>query len=90
VHAFFFSSILFSQALVQAVDQLTGYKFTPYCNTVASGFDAILVSAWAISLTSLGDTAIIRVRQHIRPETEVHLLGQLDALNGILLRAARK
>jgi hypothetical protein len=90
VHAFFFASILFSQALLQAVDQWTGYRFTPYCNTIAAGFDAVLVSAWAVFLTNAGDAVIIRVRQHIRPETEVHLLGQLDALNGILLRAARK
>jgi hypothetical protein len=90
VHAFFFGASLLSQTVIQVADQWTKYQFTAYCNTLAAGFDAILVSAWAFSLTNLGDTAIIRVRQHIRPETEVHLLGQLDALNGILLRAARK
>lgn len=90
VHAFFFSSILFSQMLVQIADQWTEYRFTPYFNTLVAGFDAILIGTWAISLTNAGDAAIIRVRQHIRREAEIHLLGQLDALNGILLRAARK
>jgi hypothetical protein len=90
VHSFFFGAILLSQTIVQIADQWTLYSFTAYCNTLAAGLDAILVSAWAVSLSSAGDTAIIRVRQHIRPETEVHLLGQLAALNGILLRAARK
>jgi hypothetical protein len=90
IHSFFFSSILFSQTLFQIADQWTLYRFTAYCNTLVAGFDAVLVSAWAIFLTSAGDNAIIRVRQYIRPETEVQLLGQLDALNGILLRAVRK
>jgi hypothetical protein len=90
VHSFFFAAILFSQTILQVADQWTLYQFTAGWNTLAAGFDAILVSAWAVSLTNAGDTAIIRVRQHFRPETEVHLLGQLDALNGILLRAARK
>jgi hypothetical protein len=90
VHTFFFGAGLLSQTLIQVADQWTKYQFTAYCNTLAAGFDAVLVSAWAVSLTNAGDAAIIRIRQHIRPEAEVHLLGQLDALNGILLRAARK
>ena len=90
VHSFFFGAILLSQTIVQVADQWTLYSFTAYCNTFVAGLDAILVSAWAVSLTNAGDTAIIRVRQHIRPEAEVHLLEQLATLNGILLRAARK
>ena len=89
-HSIFLSSILFLQTLCQVGDQWTFNHYTLYWDTVAAGFDAVLVVAWAISLTNAGDTAIIRIRQNIRPETERHLLGQLDALNGILLRAARK
>jgi hypothetical protein len=90
VHTFFFGAILLSQTIIQVADQWTLYHFTAYCNTIAAGFDAILVTSWAIFLTKAGDTAVIRIRQHLQRETEVHLLGQLDALNGILLRAARK
>jgi hypothetical protein len=90
VHSFFFSSILFSQSVFQVADQWTFYHYSAYCNTLAAAFDAVLVTAWALLLTSAGDHAIIRIRQRIKPETELHLLGQLDTLNGILLRAARK
>jgi hypothetical protein len=90
VHSFFFASILFSQTIFQIADQWTFYHYSAYCNTLEAGFDAVLVTAWALLLTSAGDHAIIRIRQSIKPETEIQLLGQLDALNGILLRAARK
>lgn len=90
VHSIFFSSILLLQTVFEIADQWTSYRYSAYCNTLAAGFDAILVTAWALVLTNAGDTAIIRIRQHIKPETETQLLGQLDSLNGILLRAARK
>lgn len=90
IHSGFFGSILFSQTLFQVADQWTLFHYSAYCNTLTAGFDAVLVTAWALLLTPAGDTAIIRIRRRIRPETERQLLGQLDALNGILLRAARK
>jgi hypothetical protein len=90
VHCISFSSILLSQTVFQVADQWTLYHYVPFWNTLTAGFDAVLIGAWAVFLTDAGDTAIIRIRQNIRPDTEIHLLGQLDALNGILLRAARK
>jgi hypothetical protein len=90
VHSFFFASILFFQTVFQVADQWTRYHYSTFCNTLAAAFDALLVTAWALMLTNAGDNAIIRIRRRIRPETEIQLLGQLDTLNGILLRAARK
>lgn len=90
VHCFFFSSILFAQTIFQVADQWALYHYSALCNTLTAGFDAILVTAWALLLTNAGDVAIIRIRDRIKPETELQLLGQLAALNGILLRAARK
>jgi hypothetical protein len=90
VHSFFFSSILLSQSIFQIADQWTLYRHSTYWNTGAAGFDSILITAWALTLTNAGDTAIIRIRPRISPENELQLLGQLDTINGILLRAARK
>ncbi len=90
VHSIFFSALLFSESLLQVADQWTSYHSTLYFNAATSALDAVIVTGWILTLSDVGDTAIVRIRQHIRPETEMELLGQLDALNGILLRAARK
>jgi hypothetical protein len=90
VHSIFLSSILFSQVVVQIVDQWTLYQHTAYMNSIAAAFDALLTGAWALFLSRSGDSVMIRFRGTLESATEHHLLGQLDALNGILLRAARK
>jgi hypothetical protein len=90
VHTLVFSAILLCQALLQAADQWTGYHRSTLWNALAAGLDTILVSAWATLISRAGETVNVRIRQHLKPELELHLLGQLDALNGILLRAARK
>jgi hypothetical protein len=90
IHSFFFGFVLFSQTVAQVADQWTSYRYTSYFNVLVAGCDAIIVTAWALLLTNAGDNSFIRVRPNIKPESELHLLGQLDSLNGILLRAVRK
>jgi hypothetical protein len=90
VHTLVFSGILFFQSIVQVADQWSAYRYTAFCNTLTAGLDAVLITAWAILLTKAGETIRIRIRHNIKPEMELQLLGQLDTLNGILLRAARK
>jgi len=90
VHSFYFGAILLIQAAAQLADQSTGYRNELFWNTLAAGLTAASVIYWIFSLTQSGDTAIVCIRRNINPALEVRLLGQLDALNGILLRAARK
>ncbi len=90
IHSLVLAAVLLSQSLLQIADQWAAYRYTAYTNILAAAFDTVLACAWAFLLTNAGDSAVIRIRQNIKPEAEVHLLGQLDALNGILLRAARK
>jgi hypothetical protein len=90
IHSLLFSLILFSQSISLIGDQWTSFHHTLTWNAITAGFDAICLSAWALLLTREGDTAIVRVRQHLDPALETRLLGELDALNGILLRAVRK
>jgi hypothetical protein len=44
---------------------------------------------WAILLTKAGEVQQTRVRQHISPELERTLIGELDAMNQVLVRAGR-
>jgi hypothetical protein len=90
VHTLVFSGILFAQSVCQVADQGTGYLYSVFWNTLAAGTDTVLVTAWAILINKAGESLNIRIRHNIKPETEIHLLHQLDSLNGILLRAARK
>lgn len=92
VHCLCFSAILFFQSICQVAQQWTLYShtITMLWNTLAAAFDTVCVSTWVLLLTKAGDNTVVRIRQHIQPEMEIHLLGQLDALNGMLLRAARK
>jgi hypothetical protein len=90
VHTLVFSGVLFCQSLCQAADQWTAYNLSMFWNTLAAALDTVFVAAWAIMIHPGGDNHYMRFRPHIKPETELHLLHQLDSLNGILLRAARK
>ena len=90
VHCICFGGILSVQTICQVADQWSMYHFTPYFNTIMAAIDAILGGVWAASLTHRGDEHLIRIRHSLRPETELLLLGQLRALNGVLLPTARK
>jgi hypothetical protein len=90
VHCIFFSATLLLQSIFSVVDQATGYHYSMFCNTLTAALSTLLITGWALVLTKAGDIEAVRIRQNIRPEVAVHLLGQLDSLNSILLRAARK
>jgi hypothetical protein len=85
-----FSAILLVQALQSVGDQLTAHRFTDVTNAIASLVTAVLCLLWARMLSPEGDRTIVRVRQRIDPALEYRLLGQLNSINGILLRAGRK
>jgi hypothetical protein len=44
---------------------------------------------WALLLSKAGEYQETRVRQHISPEREFALIGELNAMNEVLLRAGR-
>jgi hypothetical protein len=90
VHCVLFSAILLVQALQSVGDQWTSHRFTDITNAVSSLFSAVLFLLWTRILNPEGDLTIVRVRQRIDPDVEYRLLGQLNSINGILLRAGRK
>jgi hypothetical protein len=90
VNCLAFSAVLFVQSMFQVADQWTLYAHSSLWNTMAAAFETVCVSAWALLLSKAGDTTIVRIRQHLKPELEAHLMGQLNAFNGVLLRATRK
>jgi len=90
VHTLVFSGVLFCQSICQAADQWTAYHLSMFWNTLAAALDTVLVAAWAILVNPSGENRTVRIRPNIKPDIEIHLLHQLDSLNGILLRAARK
>jgi hypothetical protein len=90
VHSVAFSGILLIQALVSLVDQWTAHQFTIELNNFSSLISGIAMFSWAWFLSRRGDLTHVRTRQRLDPEVEFRLLGQLDSINGILLRAGRK
>jgi hypothetical protein len=90
VHSFYLGAILLIQAAAQLADQSTGYRNQLLWNTLAAGLTAFSVLYWIWSLSPHGDHTIVKIRRNLDPALELQLLSQLDSLNGILLRAARK
>jgi hypothetical protein len=90
IHCLVFSSILFFQAVLLVADQWTAFRNTMALNTLSAALSSAFVFAWAWRLNQEGDISTVRIRHGLDPALEGRLLGQLDTLNGILLRAARK
>jgi hypothetical protein len=90
VHSIAFSAVLLIQALVSLVDQWTAHQFTAELNNFSSLVSGVTIFSWAWFLSRRGELTHVRTRQRLDPEVEFRLLGQLDSINGILLRAGRK
>jgi hypothetical protein len=89
VHTLVVSSILFFQSFCGLADLWSKYLYSAQWNTLAAALDCIFLGAWALLINSAGETISVRIRQ-LEPQAALHLLNQLQSLNGVLLRAARK
>jgi hypothetical protein len=90
VHCVAFSGLLLIQALISLIDQWSAHHYTAALNNFSSLISAVVLFSWSWFLDRGGEITIVRVRQRLDPELEFRLLGQLQSINGILLRAGRK
>jgi hypothetical protein len=84
------SFLFLIEAILQLFDQVTGFHFTIPINVIAEAVTLIGYMAWTLLLNRKGETHLVQVRRKLDPGIETRLLGELDSLNEILLRAARK
>jgi hypothetical protein len=58
-----------------------------FLNAAMDLSDVCCYLGWTLLLSKTGETQQTRVRSHISPEHAQELLGQLEAINQLLLRA---
>lgn len=90
VNCMLFSALLLNEAGVLLAEHLTGLRNTISIDIGMMIFNACCFAAWALLLSPEGKTRIIRIRRGFSASEESRLLGQLDSLNAIGLRASRK
>jgi hypothetical protein len=90
INCILFSGLLLCEAGVLLVDHLTGLRHTLNIDIAVMIFNSCCFAAWALLLSPEGKTRIIRIRRSFSASEESRLLGQLDSLNAIGLRASRK
>lgn len=69
---------------------LTGQLITPLVNAAMGVVTALCFVAWLFLLNARGESKRVVLRLEWSPEDEKQLVGQLSAINSVLLRAARK
>jgi hypothetical protein len=90
VNALLFSGILLGEALGLIADQITLRGQTAEVNLAMSVNTLVWLSLWPILLSKEGQTQVIQLRHGRNSGDEARLLGQLDALNALLLRMPRE
>jgi hypothetical protein len=88
VSSAFFSVLFLSEAVRLAVDSLAPYLRNPYVDWGQSIFIAVCLASWAALLER--ETTQIRARVTFPTPDEGHLLKQLESLNQLMGRAARR
>jgi hypothetical protein len=89
VHCVALNAILFTQSFFLIVDQFTAFRYAARVNILAGAASALCCLFWALMLSPNGDKVKRPVRK-LPATVETRLLGQLESLNGMLLRTVRK
>ncbi len=84
----FFSAMFLAQGVVRLVDSLSPRLYAFYADYPEVGFTAVCFVGWGIMLRAARTETPVRVAINEPRETE--LLQQLDSLNSILSRSARR
>jgi hypothetical protein len=87
-------SILYSVWFLGDAAILLASSFLPssYLRVLTNGsaiFESACYIGWTLLLSKEGEYQVTRVRRDMLPETEKALIGELDAMNAMLLRAGR-
>jgi len=88
VSCIFFSILFLSEALRLFVDTLAPRLFNPHADWAQAGFVAICLLGWGAMLRR--ETGAVPARITLSTPREDHLLHQLDALNEMMTRSARR
>ena len=89
VNCLCFSLFLLAEAGTVLAEQLTGMRHTITTNEMNVVLDIACFGAWGYLLSREGQTRVVHVLHPSQAEAE-RLLLELNSLNSILLRAARK
>jgi hypothetical protein len=65
------------------------YSYIVWENDALAVLEIASYLSWALLLSAAGEFQETRVRQNISPEREKSLIGELDAMNEVLMRAAK-
>ena len=90
VHAVVYCVYFLSSTLTLFIRHMAGFATTRTVSTMLIGLTTLCLMAWIAFLRRTGEVRTIIVGHRWRPEDEERLVEQLDAINSVLLRSARK
>jgi hypothetical protein len=90
VYCFGYAVSFLASSLALLVRNVSGDGVVRSLSTGLQGVDLACLVFWIVTLNRRGETLSTVLGHRWRPEEEAHLVGQLDAINRSLLKAARK
>ncbi len=90
VHAVVYCVYFLSSTLTLFIRHMAGFATTRTVSTILIGLTTLCLVAWIAFLHRAGEVRTVVLGHRWRPEDEERLVEQLDAINSVLLRSARK
>ena len=90
IHCIVFSVYFLSSTMGFLIRNVTGHQVTPGVNLAVVITALVTLLMWIAFLNRAGEARTVLLRYQWRAEDEERLVGQLNAINSTLLRAARK
>jgi hypothetical protein len=88
-HSILYSVWFLGDAAILLASSFLKSNHLQVLNNGSAAFESACYIGWTILLTKEGEYQETRMRRDIPPETEKSLIGELDAMNAMLLRAGR-
>ena len=90
VNCIAFSALLLGESAEMLMDHLTNLRHTVILDVTLMAFNIACFIVWGFLLSPQGARQIIHIRRGFTANDERRLLGQLESLNALGVRAARK
>lgn len=84
-----YSTLFLGYSAILLVTSYLPSRYADAENIAVAALESLCYIGWAFLLSKTGEYQETRVRQHISPEREQLLIGELNAMNDVLMRAGR-
>jgi hypothetical protein len=84
-----YSTLFLGYSAILIMTSYLPHEYGRVENIVIASLESACYIGWALLLSKTGEYQETRVRQHVPPEREKLLIGQLNAMNDVLVRAGR-